>query len=288
MFFIFGSSGFIGRRLKNRLVQKFGNNNINYIGKKYNNKIIDLSKGNIFKELPIHPYKNVYILAAKSKFIFNNREKENLQINKNIAIVKNIIQFCKICKVQRIFFISSSSVYSSKNSLPFHEMQNIAPNNSLGKSKYLSEIILKNAFKKLKTKIIILRVFTVYGSNMRKNQFLYQAIKKFKTKKKILTFWNKDTFRNFIHIEDLINIIIKLSLLKTPKYTIYNIASNKSHKIEKIINYLQSLSVKQKKVIFKDSKNNLNHIVNTNKIKKKINLNFKNFKKELKKIYEEL
>ena len=28
MFFIFGSSGFIGRRLKNRLVQKFGNNNI--------------------------------------------------------------------------------------------------------------------------------------------------------------------------------------------------------------------------------------------------------------------
>lgn len=286
MFFIFGSSGFIGKKLKERLTKQFGGNLVNCVGKKYKNETVDLTKLDIFKELPTYPYKNVYILAAKSDFFFNNKKKEKSQIHKNTTIVKNIIEFCKKCKARRIFFISSSSVYSNKNLLPFHESQNIKPDNSLGRSKYSSEKILKKAFNKLKTKVVILRVFTVYGNNMRKKQFLYQAIKKFKSKKKILTFWNKETLRNFIHIDDLINIIINLSQIETAKYTIYNVASDNSHKIGKIINYLQDLSGKQKKIIFKDSKNNLNHIVNTNKIKKKLNIGFKDLKKELIKIYE--
>jgi nucleoside-diphosphate-sugar epimerase len=286
MFFIFGSSGFIGKKLKEKLVKQFGNNLINYVGKKYKDKIVDLSEYNVFKELPTFQYENVYILAAKSDFIFNNKKEEKSQIQKNTSIVKNIIKFCRKCKVKRVFFISSSSVYSNKNLLPFHENQKIKPDNSLGRSKYSSEKILKKAFIKLNTKVVILRVFTVYGHNMRKKQFLYQAIKKFKSSKKILTFWNKETLRNFIHIDDLINIIINLSKIETPKYTIYNIASNNSYKIEKIINYLQDISGKQKKIIFKYSKNNLNHIVNINKIKKKINTDFKDLKKELIKIYE--
>ena len=185
----------------------------------------------------------IYLLQSLI-FFFNNKKKEKSQIHKNTTIVKNIIEFCKKCKARRIFFISSSSVYSNKNLLPFHENQNIKPDNSLGTSKYSSEKILKKAFHKLKTKVVILRVFTVYGNNMRKKQFLYQAIKKFKSNKKTLTFWNKDTLRNFVHLDDLTNILINLSRIETPKFTIYNIASNKSHKIETIIDHLQDLSGK--------------------------------------------
>ena len=286
MFFIFGSSGFIGRKLKEKLIEKFGNRSVRYIGKKYKNKIVDLSNDKIFKEFPEHTYKNVYILAAKSKLIFNNKKEERSQINTNISILDNIIKFCKKCNVERVFFLSSSAVYSNINKLPFKESQRIKPNNSLGESKFLSEKILKKKFKNYKTKVIVLRVFTVYGNNMRKSQFLYQAIKKFKSNKRELVFWNKNTMRNFIHIEDLIKIILKLSLIKTPKFVIYNIASNKSYKIHRVLNNLRKLSKIKKKIIFKDSKNNLNHIVSTNKIKKKIKISFKDFKKELGKIYE--
>ena len=104
MFFIFGSSGFIGSRLKEKLIEKFGNNAVKYIGKKYKNKIVDFSNDKIFKKFPKHAYKNVYILAAKSDLIFNNKEEERSQINTNISIVKNIIKFCKNCKVDRVFF----------------------------------------------------------------------------------------------------------------------------------------------------------------------------------------
>ena len=288
MFFIFGSSGFVGRKLKERLINQFGSKEVFFVGKKYKNKIVDLGKNKIFEDFPTIKYKNVYILAGKSDFIFNDKIAEKSQINKNVTIVKKIIKFCKDCKVERVFFFSSSSVYSTNNKLPFKEKQIIKPKNSLGKSKYYSEKIIKKFFKNTNTKVIILRLFTVYGNNMRKTQFLQQAIKKFKSNKKELTFWNKDTLRNFIHIDDLINIVVKLSKINTPKYTIYNIASNKSYKIKNIVKYLNNFLKKKKKIVFKDNENNLNHIVDTSKIKKKISTNFKDFKKELFKSYEKI
>ena len=110
---------------------------------------------------------------------------------------------------------------------------------------------------------------------MRKTQFFIKP-RKFKSKKKILTFWNKDTLRNFIHIDDLINIVVKLSKINIPKYTVYNIASNKSYKTKTIVKYLNNFQ-KRRKIVYKDNKNNLDHVVDISKIKK-ISINFKNLR----------
>ena len=189
MFIIFGSSGFIGKKLKNSLIEFYGNKSVKGIGRRKDKNIkIDLQKEKNFKNIPKLSYDCVYILAGKSDFIFNKKKKEKLQINENIKILKNIIKFCKYNNVKKIFFLSSSAVYSKKNSLPFDENQKINPNNSLGISKFKSEKILKSFLTKTSIKVIILRVFTVYGTNMRKGQFLYQAIKKFKSKNKKIVF----------------------------------------------------------------------------------------------------
>ena len=231
MFFIFGSSGFIGKRLKERLIKQFGNNLVDYVGKKYKNKIVDLSKNNIFKELPIRPYNNVYILAAKSNFIFNNKKEERSQIHENIAIVKNIIEFCKICKVRRVFFISSSSVYSNKNLSPFHEKQKIKPNNSLGTSKYSSEKILKKAFHKLKTKVVILRVPAILGKGANDN-FLINTIKQLKKNQEIIIH-DRFKYNNFVHVKDLSSLILKI-------LTFCNFKKNKKSNFFDIVNCLST------------------------------------------------
>ena len=287
MFIVFGSSGFIGRNLYNKLSEIYGQNLVKADGKIKKTKINLENKKN-FKKIPNYNYNCVYALAGKSDFVFNNKKKGNLQIIKNNKIIKNIIYFCIKNKVKKIIFLSSSAVYSKKNSLPFNESQKINPDNSLGISKFKSEKKLKFFFKKTSTKVIILRVFTVYGKNMRKRQFLYQAIKKFKSKKKKLVFWNKDALRNFIHIDDLINIMIKLTQINTPKYVTYNVASNCPYKISSVINCLHKISGKQRKIIYQNNKNNLSHKVDIGKINNKINLIFKKFKKELIKIYEEI
>ena len=289
MYIIFGSTGFIGKNLYHKLININGKKVVQAIGRNSTKiKNLDLTIHKNFEKIPNHKYDCVYAFAGKSNFILNDIKKENLQKKTNIKIINNIINFCKKNQVKKIIFLSSSAVYSISNSLPLNERQKISPKNSLGLSKHSIEKKLKLAFKKTSTKIVILRVFTVYGKDMRKEQFLYQAIKKFKSSKKKLLFWNKDIFRNFIHIDDLINIIIKFTNEKMPKYSIYNVASNKSHRIGDIIYLLNGLSKDKKEINFKSNTNNLSHNVNTNKINKKFGLSFKNFKKGLVKLYEKI
>ena len=285
MFLIFGSSGFIGNHLRKTLIKNYNKNSIITVGRKNSNLNIDLENFKNFKKIPEKNYECVYALAGKANFNFY-KKKELQQINSNKKIMSNIIKFCKMNKVKKIIFLSSSAVYSKKNLLPFNERQIIKPTNSLGKSKYQIEKDLKKKFSKSKTKIVILRVFTVYGKNMRKNQFLNEAIKKFKSKKKNLTFYNKNTLRNFIHIDDLIKILLKLTLLKMNKYCIYNVGSTKSTKILSIINYLNKISKHKKKITFKNNDNNLSHLVNIRKLNRLYKFRLKNFYKELKEIYE--
>lgn len=285
MFLIFGSSGFIGKYLKKALIKNYSKNSIISIGKKNSDLNIDLNNFKNFEKIPKKNYECVYALAGKSDF--NLYKKKNEQIKTNKKIMRNVIKFCKINKVKKIIFFSSSAVYSEKNLLPFNERQIIKPTNSLGISKHQIEKDLKKKFLKSRTKVIILRIFTVYGKNMRKNQFLNQAIKKFNSKEKNLTFYNKNTLRNFIHIDDLINILLKLTLLKAKKYSVYNVGSTKSIKVSSIINYFNKISKHQKKIIFKNNENNLNHLVNIEKLKKLYQFKLKNFYKEIKKIYDQ-
>ena len=93
MFFIFGSSGFIGSKLKERLIEKFGSKEVFFVGRKYKNKTIDLGKNKIFEDLPRFKYKNIYILAGKSDFIFSNRIAEKDQVNKNVKKLPCVIPY---------------------------------------------------------------------------------------------------------------------------------------------------------------------------------------------------
>ena len=286
MFLIFGSSGFIGNYLQKALIKNYDKDSIISIGRKNSNLNIDLKNFKNFNKIPEKNYECVYALAGNSDFNID-KKKETQQIKTNEKIMNNVIKFCKINKVKKIIFFSSSAVYSEKNFLPFNERQTINPTNSLGISKYHIERKLKKKFLNSKTKVIILRIFTVYGKNMRKNQFLNQAIKKFKSKKKNLIFYNKNTLRNFIHVEDLINILLELTYLKAKKFSVYNVGSTKSIKIISIINFLNKISKQKKKIIFKSNNNNLSHLVNIRKLNKLYKFKLKNFYKELNKIYEQ-
>ena len=109
---------------------------------------------------------------------------------------------------------------------------------------------------------------------MRKDQFIFQVIKKIKNNNKKIYFWNKDTYRNFMYIDDLVKIIDLISKKFNSDYKIINIGTKKSIKTSKIITLILKLLKIKKKIIYKKNKNNFNHFVNI----KKQNLLIKNFK----------
>ena len=108
---------------------------------------------------------------------------------------------------------------------------------------------------------------------MRKDQFIYQLKKKIVSKKNI-TIFNPDTLRNLIFIEDLVKIIYRFSTTKNKKFDILNIGTNETIKVHDIYKLFAKIKNKKHNINFSYNKNNFNHEINLNKMKKKIG-NFK-------------
>ena len=266
---IFGASGFIGSNLFNYIksrhpksevigISRRSQNKKNLISLdlKYNKKLLSLNFNNIDK---------VFICAGDARIIFNNKIEEKIQIENNTLIIKNIIKFCVAKQVKKIIFISSSAVYGKFNKYPLSENQILKPASAMGKIKKNNEIQLKKIAQKFKIKILILRLFTSYGNLMRKDQFIYEAIKKLKSKSKKIIFWNPNTYRNLIFIDDLVKIIYILSNKNKKSYEILNVASKQSLTIEKIIQIILNTLKLKKVIIFKHNLNNFSHFVDTSR-----------------------
>jgi nucleoside-diphosphate-sugar epimerase len=197
-----------------------------------------------------------------------HEEKKQIRINKRI--IDNILKILQKIKIKNLVYFNSSSVYSSFNKKPLNENQKLKPSIALGKSKFYGENKLSQYCKIKKIKFLSLRIFTVYGPKMSEHQFIPQAIKKFYLKKKKIIFWNKETKRSFIYIDDLIKIIEKLTFKFTKNRLIINIGGLKLYKVEDVINIIAKITKIKKKITYLNSKNNFDHIVDFSKFKKTI------------------
>jgi len=273
---IFGSTGFIGQNLYQYLKTEIGDGNILQVSRNYGKKKLKVNqvklnlkyKRNISK-LKLSNINTVYICSANPKTHIKNSIEGNKQINDNIKILRNILFFCKKFKPKNIIFLSSSSVYGTKNKYPLTEDDKIFPESYLGKSKKINEKQLLNYSKKNDSKVLILRIFTVYGKQMRKNQFIYQLKQKIVSKKNI-TIFNPETLRNMIFVKDLAKIIYRFSTINNKKFEIFNIGTNETIKVYEIYKLFSKIKNKKHNISFSFNKNNLNHEVNLNRMQKKI------------------
>jgi len=293
MYIIFGSSGFIGKNLKKHLIKKYGKNNIfcfdrNPSNKNFSTKI-NLSKKNLVFKSKILKANTAFILSADSRVIVNNVLAKINQIKNKKQIIKNIIKILRQIDISNIVYFNSSSVYSSFNKKPFKENQKLNPKIALGKSKFYAEKKLSEICKRKKINFLSLRIFTVYGPGISKHQFIAQAIKKFFSKKKTLIFWNKEIKRSFIYINDLVRIIDRIINRGFKNQLIINIGGTRLYKIKDVIDLISKITKIKKKIIYLDSKNNVDHEPSFVKLKKLIkNFHFTSFKNGLIKTINEL
>jgi nucleoside-diphosphate-sugar epimerase len=229
---ITGGSGFLGRNLVNEL-SKIKNYKIYVCDKikiKFNKKNIFFTKCNLInansfnKIIPNFDY--IFHMAAELgvKNVINNPINT---LNKNYISTKNVIEFAKINKkLKRIFFFSTSEVYSklNKNNKMSEtdkiEMPNIFhPRSSYWLSKILGEFLTINS----KLPYTIFRVFNVYGPDIKTTHVIPSIFKKLKSKKKII-FENPGHIRCFIFINDAIKIF-KLSMKTQFKNKILNVGN---------------------------------------------------------------
>ena len=110
-----------------------------------------------------------------------------------------------------------------------------------GKAKLLSSSYLINLFKKKNFPVTVLRLYLAYGPKQDINRFLPVIIMGCLKNKKFACS-NGNQFRDFVHVDDVVNAIIKSLTNKKARGEIINIGSGKPKKIRSIIENIRKIS----------------------------------------------
>ena len=184
----------------------------------------------------------------------------------NFLSLKKIIKNIKI--KNKIIFLSTSNIYRNQNK-NFNLRENLKINirkiDQYAKSKYKSELFLKNLDKKKHYfKKLILRLPGIIGKDSHPN-FINNLKEKIIKKKNFSLYGPKNLFNNVYHINHLVRIIEILSKKKINKnFEILNVGAKNPIQISEIL----KLFNKGKKIDFSLAKKQHVFTLNVDKLNK--------------------
>lgn len=267
---ITGGSGTLGKSLIKLLKQKKTITNVykfNILNKK---KINFWVKRNQF---------NIIIHLAAS--VPTSKAIKNFHLVKKINYVgtKNLVEAIKNYQKKKnyVFFTSTSHVYQFSNK-KLSENDITKTISKYGKTKLMAEkfLIKNNKFYNL----CIGRISSLVSENQSSEYLLLNLINK-KNKKKIINFGNANIKRNFIYVDDVSKIILKI--IKQNFVGIINISSTEVTKFSKLFNFLN----KHYKFNIKYYLSDQNYLDLSNKFLQRVigKYKFISLKKIIKKLY---
>ena len=229
---ITGCCGFIGFSLSRRLLC---DKSLSIIGldiiddyydvnlKRKRLKLLKKNKNFQFKKIDIKNYdllkkvfqKNeieiIYNFAAQAGVQFSIKNPKKY-MESNCTGFFNILELSRKNGVKTIFYASSSSVYGDSKKFPVKEYFDLNPKNFYGFSKKTNEEMAQIYSRYYGIKTIGLRFFTVFGPWGRPDLVINKLIESF-FKNKIFYLNNHGKhIRDFTYIDDVIEIIVKLTV----------------------------------------------------------------------------
>ena len=235
-----GSSGFIGKKIVKRL------DKLEVITDSNNSERIDLqNKEQVMKldsaDMVIH-------LGGKTP---QSELKWSEYFDNNVIGTLNVLEYCIKTKVKKMIYVSSY-VYGNPKYCPIDENHTINPHNAYTESKYLGERLCEFYCNRSDLNLIILRPFNIFGESMREGFLITNLINSVKTGKK-LTIINKNSKRDFLHVDDFVDLIVKL-IGYDFKFEVFNVGAGISYSFEDIIKKIERITSQKINVDYEENK----------------------------------
>ena len=236
-FGVTGSNGYIGKNLVNLLYIN------NYKFKTLTKSHINFENDNNFQfknfdDLPTNFFKNLDVIIHLAGIAHNSKSKSDSYKVINVEYTKYLAEQSIKNKIKKFIFISSIKAIDQEH--------------LYGKSKFEAEIELKKVFQNIKkTRLIIIRPGLVYGGNVKGNLKLIKNYLNFRISPILKYSHNK---MSMIHVEDLVNLFIFLSLINLDSPKVIEAHDGKKYSTEDVFisiykkihkkNYLTSVDIK--------------------------------------------
>lgn len=208
-----------------------------------NGKRIDLQNND--EVMKIEPVDTVIHLGGKTEKGLEWKE----YFENNIIGTLNILKYCIKKNIKKIIFVSSY-VYGNPKYSPIDEQHQISPHNLYTKSKFLAEELCKIYSEKYKLNVIILRPFNIFARSMNKDYLISNLIESINTKKTV-TITNRTSKRDFLYIDDFIELILKIKDYDF-KYEIFNVGSGISYSFDEVIEIIEKNTSKKLNLEYKN------------------------------------
>ena len=250
-YLVTGAAGFIGAALASRLMKE-GNQVVTIDNLSTGNisnipdgvKFIEGDCGNqdVYSNIPNDPFDAIFHIAGQSSGEISF-DDPIYDIRTNAESTLLLLKFALKNNCKRFIFASTMSVYGIKPERPVKENEDCHPESFYGIAKLASEHYLR-VYEQFGIDTTSLRLFNVYGpgqnmDNLRQGMvsiFLAQMLKD----NSIHVKGSADRFRDFIHVDDVVESFFRCLSCIASNGKVINIANGKATKVKEIIELLVS------------------------------------------------
>jgi UDP-glucose 4-epimerase len=247
---ITGGAGFVGSYLcktfeslgfKVFAVDDMSNGVESNIINKVNFEKVDLSTDDIYSKFKDINFEAVIHCAAQSSnaLSFQDIKKD---LDSNMVSTYNVLNYCKLKKINRFIFTSSLSIYGDVNQFPTPETCTPNPQSYYAINKLSSEKYIRLFSKHANMNYTIFRLYTTYGYGQNlenRNQGLLSIfISYILNNEALIVKGPAERKRDIICVSDVVDAIVKSFNNKCTYDKTYNLGSGKTLTVKNIIDHL--------------------------------------------------
>lgn len=251
-----GGAGFIGSHVVDRFVDRgcsvividnLSTGKLSNIEEHVNDGLVDFVEADIRNQDAIRKYLgdvNTVVHSAAIVSVQLSMENPRLTYEINVEGTLGLLELCVSSGVNRIVFISSSSVYGSPRYLPIDENHPTCPISPYASSKLEGERCCQKFSDQSGLETVILRLFNVYGPRQIPNEYsgVITKFMEFAEKGEPLTIYGDGSqTRDFVHVTDVAGAILKL-IKDDCDGEIFNIGCGKAVSINDLANTIMRVS----------------------------------------------
>ena len=176
----------------------------------------------------------------------------------NVEGTLNALLVCKLYKMKRMLYVSSTEVYGETGTQCINENHKLDPLNTYAVSKLAADRTCFTFFHEHDVPVIIARIFNAYGPRESEPYVIPEIISQL-SRSNTVELGNIKARRDFTYVNDTARGLIATMKSKIPNGEAVNVGSNNDYSIEDLAKKIGSL-MGHKKINIKISKNRLRRL----------------------------